>query len=44
MTTAQMATFFIMPVGGLVIAGLGFLWVRTWDKDEPKTEKPGTNR
>ena len=36
MTAVQMLSFFIMPVGGLVIAGLGFLWVRTWDKDAPK--------
>jgi hypothetical protein len=36
MTTAQMLTFFIMPVGALVIAGVGVLWVRSWDKDAPK--------
>jgi len=36
MTTAQMLTFLIMPIGGLVIAGLGLLWVRTWDDESPK--------
>ena len=36
MTTLQIPSFFVMPVGVLVIAGLGFLWVRSWDKDVPK--------
>ncbi|WP_165816046.1 hypothetical protein [Kumtagia ephedrae] len=36
MTTIQMLSLLIMPVGALVIAGLGLLWIRTWDDERPK--------
>jgi hypothetical protein len=35
MTTIQMLSFLIMPVGALVIAGLGLLWISTWDDKRP---------
>jgi hypothetical protein len=35
MTTPEMLTFLIMPVGALLIAGIGLLWIRTWDQDRP---------
>jgi hypothetical protein len=36
-TTLQMLSFFIMPVGGLLIGLLALLWVRTWDDgDKPQ--------
>lgn len=31
-----MLTFFIMPAGPLVIAGVGVLGVQTWAKDAPR--------
>ena len=36
MTTLQMLSFLIAPLGALAIAGLGFLWIRTWDNEHPK--------
>jgi hypothetical protein len=34
MTTLQILSLLIMPISGLLIAGLGVLWVRTWDRDQ----------
>jgi phosphate/sulfate permease len=42
MTTVQILSLLVMPVAGLVIAAFALLWVRTWDKHEPKQASSAT--